>query len=366
MCTICGDEGHNSRTCPSLRAEDGDRSDKRGQRESPRTPVTEAAKLEKLRGISTKLSPKPAVPPLPQGSANEELATPASASLGTPVTMEAMPALLAAQLGPITGSVNRLETDLKEFKTKVESDIGEVKHAAKSFKEDLDHVKVRLSHVEERGVDEAIMHRIDGIEKQISNLKILPVPDKNDLSTAVVGGLEGASSADAAMSWLKEAMSKTRIDGVVDVYHKCKDGDFNGMIFVKFSSAEQRKAAMIIFNDTKSAFMDNRTYMNKDLPVQQRAKFSFLHNLKKLLAAWGFENIKFDDTSWILSVGGIPVIQARTDEFTFKPKWLVDTWGQWEELTKDPKFMELVKAAEAKLKKASQSGTKGKGKTSGA
>jgi hypothetical protein len=45
---------------------------------------------------------------------------------GTPVTMEAMSALLAAQLAPITGSVSRLESDFHTFKAEVHGGIVEV------------------------------------------------------------------------------------------------------------------------------------------------------------------------------------------------------------------------------------------------
>ena len=87
----------------------------------------------------------------------------------------------------------------------------------------------------------------------------------------------------------------------------------------------------------KHPIADQLAYMNKKFPVQQRVMFSFLYNFKNLLTAWEFDNIRFAENTWTLSVGGPPVFQSTPNELTFKPIWLSDTRAQWEELTKDPK-----------------------------
>ena len=48
VCSACGEEGHNSRTCPPMPIETEEDKAKRGQRDSPRTPAK-----EQLPGIST-------------------------------------------------------------------------------------------------------------------------------------------------------------------------------------------------------------------------------------------------------------------------------------------------------------------------
>ena len=63
VCTNCGEEGHNIKTCPRIQEMDADLSTKRGLRESPRTPAQEE-KVAKLWNISQKLSPTTKVPPL--------------------------------------------------------------------------------------------------------------------------------------------------------------------------------------------------------------------------------------------------------------------------------------------------------------
>lgn len=292
----------------------------------------------------------------------------AASSSGTPVTMEAMSALLISQLAPITGSVNRLETELHEFKAKVCSDIGEAKQISNHLKDDSENVKIRITKFEQRKSDETLAKKVEDIEKAIIELKLTPATGNSDTdeTTARVGGMEGASSAEAAKTWLKDTMNKANIEGVLDVYDKCKGGDFNGMIFVKFSSSEKREAATKQFNDVQSIFSETCKFMNKDLPSQQRTKFSFLLSLKKLLSEWGFKNVQFNDASSILSVAKVPKLQATVECSTFNLVWIDNEWGQWKELTEDTKFNEFKAAADAKLKKAAESSQKGKGKASSA
>ena len=103
--------------------------------------------------------------------------------------------------------------------------------------------------------------------------------------------------------------------------------------------------------------------MNKDLPAKQRTMFNFLLNLKKLLVVWKFENVSFDDRTGILTIAGVDILQAEVDTFDFKLNWLDQAWKQWEDLTQDPKFLELIKIAEDRLAKAKVfANQKGKGK----
>ena len=136
------------------------------------------------------------------------------------------------------------------------------------------------------------------------------------------------------------------------------------MSFVKFGCVEKRDAAMKVFNDAKSTFAETRNFMSRDLPFQQRVKFSFLLNFKRLLTCqeWGFQNVNFDDDAGTISVAGQPVLEVAIDDSTFKTSWTNYEWGQWKDLTDDPKFKALLTAAENKLSKAAQFGTKGKGK----
>ena len=102
--------------------------------------------------------------------------------------------------------------------------------------------------------------------------------------------------------------------------------------------------------------------MNKDLPAKQRTMINFLQNLKKLLVGWKFEKGNFNDPTGILTIAGIAILHVEVDTFDFKLNWLDQSWKQWEDLTQDPKFLELIKIAEDKLAKAKAfANQKGKG-----
>ena len=182
----------------------------------------------------------------------------------------------------IAEAVDPLKSDLHDLKLKVGGDIEAVRQTSKQLNKVLEQVETQISNIEKRKQDETLEHRVKDIEKAMSMIKASPVPGNKGETTAIVG-FQGAPSADAAKGWLKGIMAKTNIEGVVDIYDKCKGKDFNGMVFVRFSSVEKCDVAIKTFNATNSSFEESRTFMNRDLPVQQRAKFSFLLNFTKLL-----------------------------------------------------------------------------------
>ena len=83
--------------------------------------------------------------------------------------------------------------------------------------------------------------RLREIEARIANMHIGPVSGTN--ATAVIGGLQDASSASVAMEWVQQALQKAGIDGYSEIYNKCGDRLFNGMVFVKFESVHKRDRA---------------------------------------------------------------------------------------------------------------------------
>ena len=389
VCTNCGEPGHNTKTCPKPDAADTGPS-KRGLRDSPRTPG-DAAKIAKLESLASKLSPKQGASSLPGPHAADSSGSASTDSANFPKEMPRLPGLDAAmgeetkkdeppqtqdqKLDKLMEMMQRVAVKddltkmMKEVECKTKVAISEavdpMKNEIADIKQNMTSMETRLAEFEKNppiGGDEAakkMTKKIDDIEKRLHGLKIAPAPGIQDQPTALVG-LQGATSADEGKTWVKDNMDKAGIDGITQVYDKCKGEKFNGMVFVKFSSIEKRDAAITIFNGTKCAFNETRTFMNRDLAIQHRAKFSLLLNFKRLLIKWEFEKINFDDDEGILTVAGLPVLKAVVDVVTFKITWLDTKWAQWTELTSDPQFKELIKTAEAKLSKASK--TKGKGK----
>ena len=373
-CFVCGADGHNVATCPVAAAVSGDAGDpsKRGHRVSPRTPGNEvSAKLAKLEGIQNKLSPVRDVPALPHASGaaasgdGQRTSESQTSDQKLDKIMEMMKnVVVKSDLEGLKDEMLK-EADRKT-KVAISEAIDPLKNEMSDVKADVANIKSQISHAEKKNSDENNMlaNKIKGIEAAIAHLKISPAQGGNDQATAVIGGLESASSSEAAVSWVKEVIAKRKIEGVISVYDKCKGRAFNGMIFVKFGCVEKRDAAMKVFNDAKSTFAETRNFMSRDLPFQQRVKFSFLRNFKRLLTCqeWGFQNVNFDDDAGTISVAGQPVLEVAIDDSTFKTSWTNYEWGQWKDLTDDPKFKALLTAAENKLSKAAQFGTKGKGK----
>ena len=89
------------------------------------------------------------------------------------------------------------------------------------LKDEFSSMKTRVAELEKnRNVapDTALTKKVEDIELQLANLKEHPTP--KDGTTALVGGMEGATSAAHAMEWLQTEMAKASIDGVAEVYHK--------------------------------------------------------------------------------------------------------------------------------------------------
>ena len=181
-------------------------------------------------------------------------------------------------------------------------------------------------------------------------------------STALVGGLSQASSLQVAKDWLCETMKKAQIEGVTDVF---SNGDFKGLLFVKFSSVELRDAAMGKFNSLQTTFSDKKNFMNADLPIQTRVPQAFLRSLKKLLVEWGFNSssVQWNEDDHMLKVGGSEILKVGVNsEFAFEIKWLSPKWEAWEPFTQDEQFKAIFKFAESKIQDAAKRFDKGKGK----
>ena len=95
-----------------------------------------------------------------------------------------------------------------------------ISEAVDPLKDEFGSMKNRVTALEQqRGMttDTALLKKVADIEAQMARLTLQATP--KDGTTAKVGGMQGASSADAAMEWLKGEMTKASIDGVLDVYH---------------------------------------------------------------------------------------------------------------------------------------------------
>ena len=196
--------------------------------------------------------------------------------------------------------------------------------------------------------------------------KLTMVPRKSDNVTAVVGGMDSASSPEAAKTWLRSILGGASIDGIVDIYSKGNPNKFNGMLFVKFASPDSLGSAIQIFNGLQSKFGNKISFMNPDRPLQERVKTGFLNGFKKLLLSdsWDFPKtmVKYNTTSMNIEVGNKPVLKVDVQDNKFILKWMDQEWADWKELRENPEFAALEQLAQTKLDNAKGMFGKGKGK----
>ena len=167
------------------------------------------------------------------------------------------------------------------------------------------------------------------------------------------------------MDWVKQTLLKARIDYHTEIFHKGREGSFNGMVFVKFRTVEQRDNAIRIFNALKTGLSDGKSFMSPDLPIESRVPRSFLFKFKKLLTDCLFNrsSVYVDPDLGTISVEGLPILKVVVQEFELKLEWLADAWKEWEDLHRDPSFTEIWQASQESLKTAKQRMCKGKGRT---
>ena len=146
VCSNCGESGHKISSCTRLKPGDPGR---RGPRASPRTPTNEEAKLEKLRAMSAKMSPKvDAVPPLPCGEASSVNYAAASSN---PQSSDEKLDKIMEMMGKVAvkDDIEAMKASLtKDFEVKTKEAISE---AVDPLKSELHELKERIVAVEVSG-----------------------------------------------------------------------------------------------------------------------------------------------------------------------------------------------------------------------
>lgn len=175
-------------------------------------------------------------------------------------------------------------------------------------------------------------------------------------NTAVVGGFKDASSFEAARDYLSKTMKDLNIQ-YSTMRHKGKD-DLNGVLFVRFVSAEARDDAIFHVNDGQPK--ESKSKMRPEKPPQDRAKFIFLIRLKKLLQELG-TRVSFGDTTYFMKYLGEPIIKIDAVGFSLSAKWLDPEWAAWKDLVDFEKCQELLNTAQSALDHAEASKGGGEG-----
>ena len=403
VCSNCGDGKHNIVTCPKLRdvsidemmesqtgeadhstSSQGD-TKRRGLRESPRTPVTDAEKVAKLRSMSYKMSPNACVPPMPGHDVGEILSAveggPAqTASAGAPPKTQDPGAAGAADGSDTEGlksMMNNMMAMMKNLSTdmqSVSSRIDESNNKAQKAVDIAEKTETKVKEMQESAItkkdvqdmiDQSISDEIDKKLRVFNQQPQAPTPGVTTPSSLIVGGLEG-SSFEAAAIWVKGILEKMKSPTPIETYTK---GDaFKGLLWLRFGTAGGAKEALTAMKDTISKNPSNKAWCNYDLPIEQRVSNSFLFGLKAQLVAWKlpkkYLNIDPDRNVMQVRTGGKDkdIVRAWVDNDTFQIKWLAEEWAEWTELQQSPELTAMTSKAHEKLSSSRAQTSKGVGK----
>jgi hypothetical protein len=360
-------------------------SSKRGQRDSPRTPAPDESKLAKLRDISTKLSPKPNVPPLPgagqaSGSATQhDISTPAvnaSEIQQTPGMQErpkdkkkneedsegseeirVMMNRMMGMLGTLSVDMQSVKSGMAETSAKAQKAVDIAEKTEAQVKE-MQSSMVTKEMVQDM-INKSISDKIDQNPGSIGSEKkaMTTGPDYRRL---IVGGLSG-SSFEAAKIWAKGILEQNRAPKPVDIYAK---GDYKGFIFLRFSTPLDAKDALTAIKDDLSKNSSNTAWCNYDLPIEERVTNSFLFGLKAQLVKWKLSKkyMRVDTENNVFAAGGKDVVRASVVGDTFVVEWIAAEWAQWTELQQSAELGGIIAGAKEKLAKSRNETSKGAGK----
>ena len=177
--------------------------------------------------------------------------------------------------------------------------------------------------------------------------------------TMVVGGLIGLSSLPEATRWLNTQLSQLDCPKHVGTY--MKNSSFQGLMFVKFKSVDERDLAVGILRSAGLTNGDNKIWATQDLPIPTRARKMFLLSLRWQLGEWGFvkREIEIDECYTKMMVGGKVVVAVASEGEGITFQWM-DAWAQWDGFQKSDELKDLIAKANAILQKQGRGGGKSK------
>lgn len=425
-CKICGEDGHNAKTCPVGMEGDGDGADtsRRGQRESPRTPAQEAGKFDKLRDLAKKLSPSTGIPPLPLGGKcaspadggdatlkETHIGFPAGANAGIDdthglaprsleghgdaeflrdpankgtsgsgeLTLDAIGQLLDKKFSPMNKSLKMMETQMSDLKLEVRSEISSVQTKVSKVEDQMKLNGIRMNDFETKldkhtaqlaQTDPGVLKKIDEIETSIKTMLSKPPSDpvpgpSTQTVTAVVGGLGGLASFEEAETWVRKHLGEWGMSAPLRVYTK-GDDSFKGIVFARFSSYAAMAAAADTISSKSLNVKGHKVWSKPERPIHVRAPISFLFRLKTLMVSWGYtrKSVYVDEDLGTMKICDVPILEASAKDGALNLHWILKDFGTWDQLQNNPDFLENIQKANSSLKASQEAKSKGIGKGS--
>ena len=181
--------------------------------------------------------------------------------------------------------------------------------------------------------------------------------------TAVLGGLRALGSKDEAASWLHDKLKS--LHGPVPTETYIKGDVFTGMLFAKFTSSVERDAAVSLLRGSGMKQGDKEFWAKEDLPIEDRARKSFLLSLRYLLNEKGTPKnlMKVDSSHNTLTYRRSEAVKVAIVDGCLDIKW-ADDWKSWTAFQESMELRDLIQRVSTMLTRADAG--KGHGKGSGA
>ena len=123
------------------------------------------------------------------------------------------------------------------------------------------------------------------INRSEAQLKTLTVkPSDSHANTAVFGVLGKFDNAAKAKAWLENNLWYVQAPSALELYTKSET--FNGILFAKYASTNDRDGAARKCRNAKLKNGDDNAWTKEDAPLEERIIQSTLFGVKFLMAKW--------------------------------------------------------------------------------
>ena len=268
--------------------------------------------------------------------------------------LEGVDTMLDQKIKPMRQDIQELEAQMQETKSSIQKAESLALDAKASVKDLRDEIYLKPPEVNH---DEDLRKRVQEME-----IKFAAHGIKHDEETVVLfGGLQNLSWS-AATGFVSKTLKELQLDAANDIFFK--GAEFGGILFAKFGSPSVAEKVVLSMSKSKSKVGES-IWCKKGRPLETRVPLSLLLGLRRQLIEWNTcskSDVRVDDNSMIMKVGGVAVAQATVLNKKLNLQWLDPTWSTWTELQSSSELKDLMTKAEKVLSDAYEKRGKGGGK----
>ena len=291
--------------------------------------------------------------------------TPEAESIrGNDVSLEALAGIVRQE---INAAVTPMHSQLSSLQVTLGARMDQVENVLHKHDLQIQKLEQYMADSMDQGfsnnVTQDVEKQLQDLQTQIDDLKepgtAAQAGSADFCKTIFVGGLIGLSSLPEATQWLNTQLSQ--LDRPKHVRTYMTSSSFQGLIFVKFKSGDERDLAVGTLRSAGLTNGDNNIWATQDLPIPTRARKIFLLSLWWQLDESGFlkREIEIDECYTKIMVGGKVVVTVASEGEGITFQWK-DAWAQWDDVQKSDELKDLTAKANAILQKQGKGGGKSK------